>query len=124
MNKQLIFIAGGIFIAVTLLIGVVWGWVSVLAFLIGLSLLACVVLGRYALLKLYLKRYSLQTVLYTNPFSAILYSFVDPHSKKETSDLDEFFPSKKRREPESTDELPPLHFTDTVEETRKENNDR
>ena len=124
MNKRLILIGGGIFIGITLLIGVVWDWVSVLAFLIGISLLASIVLGRYALLKLYLKRYSLQTVLYTNPFSAILYSLVDPHGKKETSDLDEFFPSKKRPGTQPADELPPLHFSDTNEDTQKKEKDR
>ena len=120
MNKRLILIGGGIFIAVTLLIGLLWGWVSVLAFLIGLSLFALIVLGRYALLKLYLKTYSLRTVLYTNPFSAILYSFVDPQRRKGSSDLDDLFPSQKRQEPEQADELPPFHFTDTTEEEQKE----
>lgn len=100
MDKQLILIGGGIFIAVTLLIGVLWGWVSVLAFLIGLSLFTLMVLGRYVLLKLYLKTFSLRTVLYTNPFSAILYSMVDPQSRKESSDLEDLFPSQKRQKPD------------------------
>ena len=100
MDKQLILIGGGIFIAVTLLIGVLWGWVSVLAFLIGLPLFALIVLGRYALLKMYLKTFSLRTVLYTNPFSAILYSMVDPQSRKESSDLEDLFPSQKRQKPD------------------------
>jgi hypothetical protein len=112
MNKQLILIGGGIFIAVALLVGILWGWAGAIAFLVGLPLIALIVFGRYALLKFYLKTFSLRTVLYTNPFSAVLYSFVDPHKRKGSSDLEDLFPSEKRQEPEGVDELPPFHFTD------------
>jgi len=100
MNKRLILLGVAIFLALTLLIGVAWDWVSALAFAIGLSLFALIVLGRMALLKFYLKTYSLRTILYTNPFSAMLYSVVDPHRRNNSSDLDDLFPSQKRQEPE------------------------
>lgn len=58
MNKQLILLAGAIGMTVTLLVGAVWGWVSALAFVIGLSLFALIVLARAASLKLYLKTFS------------------------------------------------------------------
>jgi hypothetical protein len=67
MNKQLILLAGVIGMTVTLLVGVVWGWVSALAFVIGLSLFALIVLARGASLKLYLKTFSRRSMLSTNP---------------------------------------------------------
>ena len=119
MNKRLILIVGGISIVGNFLIGTIWGWVTALSFLIGLFLFALIVFGRYALLKFYLKTFALRTVLYTNPISAILYSFVDPHSSKQSNDLDDLFPSKKTQEPE---ELPPFHFKEATEEEQRGNN--
>src|SRR5438105_13306054 len=121
MNKQLILIAGGVLLVVTLLVGAIWGWVTVLSYLIGLFLVALVVMGRYALLKFYLKVYQLRTVLYTNPFSAILYSVTDPHNRNQSRDLDDLFPSQKTQGPDESEELPPFRFTKVTEEKRERN---
>ncbi|MEO8953010.1 MAG: hypothetical protein ABI465_00435, partial [Ktedonobacteraceae bacterium] len=85
MNKKLMLIVGGILLVGLLLVGATWGWVTALSYLIGLFLVTLIVLGRYALLKLYLKTYSLRTILYTNPFSAMLYSAIDPHSRNQSN---------------------------------------
>lgn len=108
--KQLILIIGGILLVGTLLVGMIWGWVTVVAYLIGLFLVTLVVWGRYALLKLYLKTYSLRTQLYTSPISAMLYSVIDPHSRTQSSDLDELFPSPTKQKPDELEELPPFRF--------------
>lgn len=113
MNGQLTLIGGGIVLVVILLVGAFWGWVTALAWLIGIALFTCIVLGRYALLKLYLKTYTLRTVLYTNPISAMLYSAIDPHQRYQTQEPDDLFPSQKIQEPE---ELPPFDFTEVTEE--------
>jgi hypothetical protein len=112
MNKQLLLSGGLIVIGVSLLIAILWGWIMVLAIYIGLFFLGLMVLGRYGLLKIYLKTYSLGTILYTHPFSAMLYSMVDSHRSKQSSDLEDFFPAEKRPHPQESEELPPLHFTD------------
>ena len=101
MNKQLILIVGGILLAVMLLVGMLWGWVTVFAYLVGILLVTLIVWARYALLKFYLKTYSLRTILYTNPFSAMLYSIVDPHRSTQSSDLDNLFPSPKHKNRQS-----------------------
>lgn len=106
-------------IAVTLLVGFVGNWVMVLALYIGLFIFGLMAFGRYGILKLYLKTYSLRTILYTNPFSAILYSVVDPHSKNRSSDLEEIFPSEIRQQPQELEELPPFHFNDADEKEQQ-----
>ncbi len=124
MHKQLILIIGGILLVIALLVGVVWGWVTVLAYRIGIFLVTLIVLGRYALLKFYLKTFSLRTVLYTNPISAMLYSGIDPHNSNKSSDLDDLFPPQKTQRPEEPEELPPLRFpeaTEAIEEQRGNN---
>ena len=93
MNKQLILISGVLFIAATLLIGVLWGWVSALAFVIGLSLLALIVLARGASLQPYLKTFSQQTMLTSNPLWAALYRTFYSHHKNQPGDRDDLSPS-------------------------------
>ncbi len=122
MNKRLIRIVGEILLVVMLLVGALWGWVTVLAYLIGLFLVTLVVFGRYALLKFYLKTYSLRTVLYTNPISAMLYSVIDPHKSNQSSDLDDLFPSPRTQRSAEPEELPPFRFTKAIEEEQRENN--
>jgi hypothetical protein len=102
MNKQLILLGGGIFIATTLLVGVLWGWVSALAFVIGLSLFALIVLARAASLKFYLKTLSRRTMLSTDPLWAALYSFFYPHRRNQPSDWDDRFSSQRREESEES----------------------
>ncbi|MFL5702826.1 MAG: hypothetical protein ACJ8AG_08355 [Ktedonobacteraceae bacterium] len=121
MNKRLILIVGGIFLVVTFLVGAIWGWITVLAYLIGVLLVTLIVFGRYALLKFYLKTYQLRTVLYTNPISAMLYSVIDPHSRNQSHDLDDLFPSPKTQGPDESEELPPFRFTKATEEQRESN---
>jgi hypothetical protein len=67
MNKKLMLIGTGVFIAATLLVGVLWGWVGALAFVIALSLFSLIVLARSASLKAYLKTGSRQSMLSSNP---------------------------------------------------------
>lgn len=124
MNKRLIYTVGGILLVVLLLVlvGALWGWVTVLAYLIGLFLVTLVVFGRYALLKFYLKTYSLRTVLYTNPISATLYSVIDPHRSNQSSDLDDLFPSPKTQRSAEPEELPPFRFTQAAAAEQRENN--
>ncbi len=119
MNKKLILIVGGILLVGTLLVGAIWGWVTALSYLFGLFLVTLIVLGRYALLKFYLKTYSLRTILYTNPISAMLYSAIDPHRSNQSSDLDDLFPTQKKQGPNESDELPPFRFTEGTEEQRE-----
>jgi hypothetical protein len=121
MNKQLILIVGGILLVGTFLVGAIWGWVTVLAYLVGLSLVTLIVLTRYVLLKFYLKTYSLRTILYTNPSSAMLYSVIDPHSRNQSRDLDDLFPSPKTQGPDESEELPPFRFPKATEELRDKN---
>lgn len=119
MNKKLILIVGGILLVGTLLVGAIWGWVTALSYLFGLFLVTLIVLGRYAFLKFYLKTYSLRTILYTNPISAMLYSAVDPHSHNQSNDLDSLLPTQKKQRPDELDELPPFRFTEGTEEQRE-----
>lgn len=116
MNKRFILILTGM-----LLVGVIWGWFTALAYLIGIVLVTFIMLGRYALLKFYLKTYSLRTRLYTNPISAMLYSVIDPHRSNNSSDLDDLFPSHQTQRPEESEELPPLRFTEATEVQRGNN---
>lgn len=120
MNKLLIILIGvAILVGVTMLVGFLWNWVMVLAVYIGVFIFGLMAFGRYGILKLYLKTYSLRTILYTNPFSAILYSVVDPHSKNQSSDLEEIFPSEKSQQHQESEELPPFHFKDASEVDQK-----
>ena len=122
MNMRSILLIGGVIIVTTLLVGVIWGWAAGLACLIGGFLITLLVYIRMALLRFYLRSYSLRTILYTNPISAILYSFVDPHRRsqsQESDDLNALFPTQKIQE---QDELPQFHFTETADEENGENN--
>jgi hypothetical protein len=96
MNNQSILIGGGIFIAATLLVGVLWGWLSALAFVIGLSLFALIVLAREALLRPYLKTFSRKTMLTSNPLWAALYSSFYLHRQNQPDGLDALSPSQRR----------------------------
>jgi hypothetical protein len=116
MNKRLILIFGGILLVGTFLVGAAWGWVTVLAYLIGVFLVALIVLGRYALLK----NYPLSTILYSNPITW-LYSVKNPHSRNQSRDLDNLFPSQKTQGPDESEELPPYRFTKATEEQRESN---
>src|SRR5438270_7789655 len=60
MNKQLILIVGGILLVGTFLVGAIWGWLTLLEYLIGVCLVTLIVFSRYALLK----NYPLSTLLY------------------------------------------------------------
>jgi hypothetical protein len=119
MNTRLILIFGGILLVGMFLVGAAWGWVTVLAYLIGVFLVALIVLGRYALLKFNLKNYSPRTaLLYTNPIS-MLFSGMNPHSRNQSRDLDDLFPSQKTQGPDESEELPPYRFTKATEEQRE-----
>ncbi len=110
MSRRLLLLVVGILLVGVLLVGVLWGWFTVLAYLIGLLLITLVVFVRYALLKFYLKTYSLRTILYTNPFTAILYSMIDPHRNNSSSDLNDLFPSSQKQGQDESQELPPFRF--------------
>ena len=110
MSRQLLLLVVGILLVGVLLIGAIWGWFTALAYLIGLLLFMLVVFVRYAMLKFYLKTYSLRTILYTNPFTAILYSMVDPHRNNSSSDLNDLFSTSKTQGQEELEELPPFRF--------------
>ena len=110
MNKRLILIVGGILLVGTFLVGVVWGWVTVLGYLIGVFLVTLIVLGRYALLK----NYPLRTILYSNPIT-----WLYPHSPNQSRDLDDLLPSQKTQGPDESEELPPFRFTKANEEQRE-----
>lgn len=116
MNKRLILIVGGILLVGTFLVGAVWGWVTVLEYLIGIFLVALIVLGRYVLLK----NYPLSTILYSNPITW-LYSMKNPYSRNQSRDLDNLFPSQKTQRPDESEELPPYRFTKATEEQRERN---
>ena len=112
MNKQLILIVGGIllvgtFLVGTFLVGTIWGWLTVLEYLIGVFLVTLIVLSRYALLK----NSSLSIILSTVPTSW-LYSVMNPHSRNQ---------SQKTQGPDESEELPPFRFTKATEEQRVSN---
>jgi hypothetical protein len=114
MNKQLILIVGGILLVGMFLVGMIWGWLTVLEYLIGVFLVTLIVLSRYALLK----KSSLSTMLYTVPTSW-LYSVMNPQSRNQSRDLDDLFPSQKTQGPDESEELPPFRFTKANEEQRE-----
>ena len=107
MNKQLILIVGGILLVGMFLVGAIWGWLTVLEYLIGVFLVTLIVLSRYALLK----NSSLSTMLSTVPTSW-LYSVMNPHSRNQ---------SQKTQGPDESEELPPFRFTKANEEQRESN---
>ena len=107
MNKQLILIVGGILLVGTFLVGAIWGWLTLLEYLIGVFLVTLIFFSRYALLK----NYPLSTVLYTVPTSW-LYSVMNPHSRNQ---------SQKTQGPDESEELPPFRFTKATEEQRESN---
>jgi predicted MFS family arabinose efflux permease len=116
MNKQLILIVGGILLVGTFLVGAIWGWLTLLEYLIGVFLVTLIVFSRYALLK----NYPLSTMLYTVPTSW-LYRVMNPQSRNQSRDLDDLFPSQKTQEPDGSEELPPFRFTKATEEQRVSN---
>ena len=116
MNKRLILIVGGILLVGTFLVGAIWGWVTVLEYLIGVFLIALIVFSRYALLK----NYSLDTILYSNPITW-LYRVMNPHSPNQSRDLDDLVPPQKTQGPDESEELPPFRFTKATEEQRESN---
>ena len=116
MNKQLILIVGGILLVGTFLVGAIWGWLTVLEYLIGVFLVTLIVLTRYALLK----NSPLSTMLYTVPTSW-LYRVLNPQSRNQSRDLDDLFPSQKTQGPDDSEELPPFRFTKANEEQRVSN---
>ena len=111
MNKQLILIVGGILLVGTFLVGAIWGWLTVLEYLIGVFLVTLIVFGRYALLK----NYPLSTIMYTVPTSW-LYRVMNPQSHNQSRDLDDLFPSQKTQGPDESEELPPFRFTKANED--------
>ena len=116
MNKQLILIVGGILLVGTFLVGAIWGWLTVLEYLIGVFLVTLIVFGRYALLK----NYPLSTIMYTVPTSW-LYRVLNPQSRNQSRDLDDLYPSQKTQGPDESEELPPFRFTKATEEQRESN---
>ena len=116
MNKQLILIVGGILLVGTFLVGVIWGWLTLLEYLIGVFLVSLIVFSRYALLK----NHPLSTLLYTVPTSW-LYSVWNPQSRNRSRDLDDLYPSQKTQGPDEPEELPPFRFTKATEEQRESN---
>ena len=121
MNKQLILIVGGIllvgtFLVGTFLVGTIWGWLTVLEYLIGVFLVTLIVLSRYALLK----NYPLSTIMYTVPTSW-LYRVMNPQSRNQSRDLDDLFPSQKTQGSDESEELPPFRITKATEEQRESN---
>ena len=107
MNKQLILIVGGILLVGMFLVGAIWGWLTLLEYLIGVFLVTLIVLSRYALMK----KSSLSTMLYTVPTSW-LYSVLNPQSRNQ---------SQKTQRPDESEELPPFRFTKANEEQRESN---
>ncbi len=116
MNKRLILIVGGILLVGTFLVGAIWGWMTVLEYLIGVFLVTLIVLGRYALLK----NCSLRTILYTTPTSW-LHRVMNPHSPNPSRDLDHLFAPQKTQGPDESEELTPFRFTKATEEQRESN---
>ena len=116
MNKQLILIVGGILLVGTFLVGAIWGWLTLLEYLIGVFLVTLIVFGRYALLK----NYPLSTIMYTVPTSW-LYRVWNPQSHNRSRDLDDLYPSQKTQGPDESEELPPFRFTKANEEQRVSN---
>jgi hypothetical protein len=114
MNKQLILIVGGILLVGTFLVGAIWGWLTLLEYLIGVFLVTLIVFSRYALLK----NYPLSTLLYTVPTSW-LYRVLNPQSRNQSRDLDDLYPSQKTQGPDESEELPPFRFTKANEEQRE-----
>ena len=114
MNKQLVLIVGGILLVGMFLVGAIWGWLTLLEYLIGVFLLTLIVLGRYALLK----NSSLSTMLSTVPTSW-LYRVLNPQSRSQSRDLDDLYPSQKTQGPDEPEELPPFRFTKATEEQRE-----
>ena len=99
MNKQLILIVGGILLVGTFLVGAIWGWLTVIEYLIGVFLVTLIVFSRYALLK----NYPLSTLLYTVPTSW-LYRVLNPQSRNQSRDLDDLLPSQKTQGPDESEE--------------------
>ena len=83
---------------------------------LGVFPVTLIVFSRYALLK----NSSLSTMLSTVPTSW-LYSVMNPHSRNQSRDLDDLFPSQKTQGSDESEELPPFRFTKANEEQRESN---
>lgn len=96
MNKRFLLIVGGLLLVGTFLGGAIWGWVTVLEYLIGVLLLGALlltlmVLGRGALLKTFSR----------HPLSW-LSRLMNPYSRNQSRDLDDLFPPQNTQGPDAS----------------------